>query len=35
MKFLTFLKKAFTENIPIKILAFVLAAVAVIVMNAL
>ena len=35
MKFLTFLKKAFTENIPIKVLAFVLAAVAVLIINAL
>lgn len=35
MKFLTFLKKAFTGNIPIKILALVLAAAAVIIINAL
>ncbi len=35
MKFLTFLKKAFTEHISIKILAAVLAAVAVIIFNAL
>ena len=35
MKFLTFLKKAFTENIPIKVLALVLAIAAVIIMNAL
>ena len=35
MKVLTFLKKAFTENIPIKIMALGLAVVAVIILNAL
>ena len=35
MKFVTFLKKMFTENIPIKLLAILLAAVTVIIINAL
>ncbi len=35
MKFFTFWKKAFTQNIPIKITALLLAAVAVILMNAI
>lgn len=34
MKFLTFLRRAFTQNIPIKIAALFLAAVAVVLMNA-
>lgn len=35
MKFKNALKKIFTENIPIKLLALVLAAVTVILINAL
>lgn len=35
MKFLNFLKNCFTAHIPIKLLAIVLAAVAVILINAL
>ena len=35
MKFITFLKRTFTENIPIKILAIFLAAATVIIINAL
>ncbi len=35
MKFIELLKKAFTENIPIKLLALGLAFVAVVIINAL
>ena len=35
MKFLTFLVKLFTHNIPLKLLAAVLAVAAVIVINAI
>ena len=35
MKFLTFLGKLFTHNIPLKLLAAVLAVAAVIVINAI
>ena len=35
MKFRTILKKMFTENIPIKLLAFGVAVCAVIILNAL
>lgn len=35
MKFLRFLKGMFTENIPLKLAAIVLAAIVVIVINAL
>lgn len=35
MKFVNVLKKIFLENIPIKLLALALAAVAVIIINAL
>lgn len=35
MKFLTFWKKVFTQNVPLKILALCLAAVTVILMNAI
>lgn len=35
MKFLTFWKKVFTQNIPIKLLALCLAAAAVILLNAI
>ncbi len=35
MKFLEILRKAFTENIPLKLAALALAAVVVIIVNAL
>ena len=35
MKFLEFLKKAFTQNLPLKFAALVLAAVSVVLINAL
>lgn len=35
MKFLTFLKNMFTQNILIKLLAIVIAAAAVVILNAL
>lgn len=35
MKFMTFVKNMFTQNVPIKLLALVLAAAAVVLINAL